>query len=187
MLHGSRHFHLFHPLINLSLPEQCLAHSRCSVFAKREIPLDEPGTIILSLNHSARIPSIYNFFPKSLIRHSQIISIKAKCSGTLETNKQQKILPILNLVFACGLKYLRLNIGFFIFIMWTSISCVSPYFEWQFTAVSSNKRMSIYENLPYFLSHFERLLSQWVVRWLFFLSTVIFIFQKCTLTWTKQW
>lgn len=30
-LHGSRHFCLFFPLINLNLQEQSLAHSRCSI------------------------------------------------------------------------------------------------------------------------------------------------------------
>lgn len=39
----------------------------------------------------------------------------------------------------------------FIFIMWTSISCLAPYFEWQFTVLSSNEKMSLHENLPYFM------------------------------------
>lgn len=103
-------------------------------------------------------------------------------------NKQQQ--NITDFEFSICLWFERFAVKhrfLFFFIMWTSISCLSPYFEWQLTPLSSNKRMSIFEKGTLFHIAFKRLISQWVLRWLFFVLTLISIFQMRILTWSKQW
>lgn len=87
----------------------------------------------------------YSSFPNYLYKSQMQWNIR---------NKQQQ--NITDFEFSICLWFERFAVKhrfLFFFITWTSISCLSPYFEWQFTPLSSNKRMSIYEKAPYFILH----------------------------------